>query len=143
MYEISYDDFSISCDPLRLDIPFIHKFLSEECYWALGKAYEKVSRAIEHSLNFGLYHNARQIGFARVVSDFSTFAWLCDVFIIHDFRGQGLGKKLIQAIMNHPELQDMRRFILATRDAKDLYRSYGGFVPLHEPERWMEYYQIL
>ncbi len=142
MYEITNGEITISCDPAKLDIDFIHKFLSEECYWAFGRAYAKVKRAIEHSLNFGLYDQSRQVGFARVITDYTHFAWLCDVFVIHEYRGKGLGKQLIDAIMNHPELQGMRRFLLATRDAEKLYHSYGGFVPLHAPERWMEYFKI-
>lgn len=142
MYEITNGEVTISCDPAKLDIHFIHKFLSEECYWALGRAYAKVKRAIDHSLNFGLYHQSQQVGFARVVTDYTHFAWLCDVFVVHEYRGKGLGKQLIDAIMNHPELQGMRRFLLSTRDAQELYHSYGGFVPLHAPERWMEYFKI-
>ena len=96
-----------------------------------------MEKSIANSLCFGVYDGDRQMGFARVVTDYATFAWLCDVFIDAAYRGQGLGKQLVERIVAHPELQGMRNFILATRDAHELYRQYGGFEALAAPERWM------
>lgn len=131
-------EYTISTDPALLDVPFIHKFLSEEAYWALGRPYETVVRSVENSLCFGVYHGAQQVGFARVVTDYATFAWLCDVFIIPTERGKGLSKRLVQAVVSHPMLAGLRRMMLATRDAHELYRRYGEFEALRTPERWME-----
>jgi GNAT superfamily N-acetyltransferase len=130
-------DFVISTDRERLDVPFIHNFLSHTSYWAQGRSLDLVRRSLDNSLNFGLYHGRSQIGFARVVTDYATFAWLADVFIIDDYRGRGLGKWLIDVITAHPQLQGFRRWVLATRDAHDLYRQFG-FTELKLPERWME-----
>jgi GNAT superfamily N-acetyltransferase len=127
----------ISTDRARLDIAYIHRYLSEECYWALDRSRAIVEKSIVNSLCFGVYAGERQIGFARVVTDYATFAWLCDVFIDAAYRGQGLGKRLVEAVVAHPELQGMRNFILATRDAHELYRRHGGFEPLAAPDRWM------
>lgn len=143
MHEIIFNEYTISCDPSRLDIPVIHKFLSEECYWALGRSLSAVHRSIENSLVFGLYHETQQVGFARVVTDFTTFAWLCDVFVIHEYRGRGLGKQIVRAVVNHPQLQGLKRILLATHDAQDLYQRYGNFTPLQFPERWMEHLKII
>lgn len=130
-------EFTISTDPQRLDIGGIHEFLSQEAYWALGRSRERVERSIRNSLNFGLYYGAQQIGFARVVTDRATFAWLADVFVFPAFRKQGLSKWLMTVVSEHPELQGMRRWILATRDAHGLYRQFG-FEPLSAPDRFME-----
>ena len=127
----------ISTDHTRLDIAYIHRYLSEECYWAIGRSRTVVEKSIANSLNFGVYDDDRQLGFARVVTDYATFAWLCDVFIDAAYRGQGLGKRLVAAVIADPELQGLRNFILATRDAHKLYRQYGGFEPLAAPDRWM------
>ncbi len=127
----------ISTDCSRLDIAYIHRYLSEECYWSIGRSRAVVEKSIANSLCFGVYDGDRQIGFARVVTDYATFAWLCDVFIDAAYRGQGLGKQLVETVVAHPELQGMRNFILATRDAHELYRQYGGFEALAAPERWM------
>lgn len=127
----------ISTDRTRLDIAYVHRYLSEECYWAIGRSREVVEKSIANSLNFGVYDDDRQLGFARVVTDYATFAWLCDVFIDAAYRGQGLGKRLVAAVIADPELQGLRNFILATRDAHALYRQYGGFEPLAAPDRWM------
>ena len=143
MHEIMFSEYTISCDPSRLDIPAIHKFLSEECYWALGRSLSAVERSIENSLVFGLYHETQQVGFARVVTDFTTFAWLCDVFVIHEYRGRGLGKQIVRAVEDHPQLQGLKRILLATHDAQELYRRYGNFTPLQFPERWMERIKIV
>ena len=114
------DGFVISTDRSRLNIEFIHSFLSTQAYWAIGRSFEVVQEAIENSLNFGVFDRSRQIGFARVVTDFATFAWLADVFIIDEYRGHGLGVWLIEVITSHPQLQGFRRWILATRDAHEL-----------------------
>ena len=127
----------ISTERARLDIAYIHRYLSEECYWAIGRSRTVVEQSIANSLNFGVYDGDRQIGFAHVVTDYATFAWLCDVFIDAGYRGQGLGKRLVEAVITHPELQGLRNFILATHDAHALYRQYGGFEPLAAPDRWM------
>jgi len=131
------NEFVISTDHQRLDIPFIHEFLSNSSYWATGRSREVVERSIVNSLNFGVFKGHEQIGFARVVTDYATFAWLADVFIIDGHRGRGLGTWLVEVITSHPRLQDFRRWILATRDAHDLYRRVG-FSDLREPNRWME-----
>jgi GNAT superfamily N-acetyltransferase len=131
------DGFSISTNKNSLDVEFIHNFLSNESYWAKGRSFELVQRSIDNSLNFGVFHGARQIGFARVVTDFATFAWLADVFIVDEYRGRHLGVWLIETIKAHPRLQGFRRWILATRDAHELYRRFG-FTELSEPKRWME-----
>ena len=127
----------ISTDRNRLDLAYIHRYLSEECYWALGRSLDIVEKSIANSFCFGVYAGDRQIGFARVVTDYATFAWLCDVFVDDAHRGQGLGKRLVATIVAHPELQGMRNFILATRDAHELYRQYGSFASLSAPDRWM------
>ncbi len=129
--------FEISTDRTRLDVDYVHRYLSQECYWAIGRSRAVVEKSLANSLCFGVYDGARQIGFARVVTDYATFAWLCDVFIDAAYRGHGLGKQLVEAVITHPELQGLRNFILATRDAHELYRRYGGFEALAAPERWM------
>jgi GNAT superfamily N-acetyltransferase len=134
-------EFSISTDPIRLDVDFIHNFLSTQCYWALGRPLEVVRQSILNSLCFGVYYGVQQVGFARVVTDYATFAWVCDVFIATEFRGLGLGKMLVQSIIEHPRLSPLRRIMLATRDAHSLYQKYGGFKELATPERWMERFQ--
>lgn len=130
-------EYSISTDRDRLDIAGVHNFLSKSSYWAQGRDLETVKRSVENSLNFGLYKGEQQIGFARVVTDYATFAWLADVFVLDDYRGQGLGRWLVQVIISHPELQRFRRWVLATKDAHEIYRQFG-FVELKRPERWME-----
>jgi GNAT superfamily N-acetyltransferase len=129
--------YSISTDKTRLDVGLLHDFLSHSAYWALGRPLPVVEKSIEHSLCFGVYADDAQVGFARVVTDYATFAWLCDVFILDAYRGQGLGKWLIECIVAYPDLQGLRRFVLATGDAHELYRRYGGFEVLDHPERWM------
>jgi GNAT superfamily N-acetyltransferase len=135
--EIVHDDYVISTDPARLDLDLIHDYLSNRSYWAEGRSFAAVQTLIEHSLCFGLYHDGQQVGFARVVTDYATFAWLCDVFVLESHRGRGLGKWLIESVVAHPALQTMRLFLLATRDAHELYRRYGGFETSPTPERWM------
>jgi len=131
------DDYLISDDPARLDLGFIHRFLSTESYWAQGRPVEIVQRSVDNSLPFGLFRGEEQIGFARVVTDYATFAWVADVFVIAEFRGRGLAKWLVEVILSHPQLQGFRRWVLATKDAHELYRRFG-FRDLHRPERWME-----
>ena len=134
--ETHRNNFTISTDPARLDIDAIADMLSR-AYWAKGRTREVIARYLQYSLTFGIYDGSRQIGLARIVSDYTTFAWLCDVFIHEDYRGQGLGKWLMQTIHSHPDLQGLRRWLLATRDAHGLYAQYG-WRPLANPERWME-----
>ena len=131
------DGYTISTDKTRLDIGLIHDFLSEDSYWAQDRPYDVVERSIDHSLCFGVYAGTEQVGFARVVTDYVTFAWLCDVFIVEPHRGQGLGKRLVETVVAHPDLDGIRLFSLATRDAHELYRRYAGFEPLEVPEKWM------
>ena len=127
---------TVDTDPARLDLAVVHGFLAES-YWAKGIPLETVRRSIRNSLCFGLYEAENQIGFARVVSDRATFAYLADVFVLESHRGRGLGKLLMGAVVAHPDLQGLRRWMLATRDAHDLYAQYG-FTPLPVPERFMQ-----
>ena len=131
------DGFCISTEKARLDLKAIHHFLSTQAYWSLNIPFGRVEKAVAHSLNFGLYFNEQQIGYARVISDFSNIAYLGDVYVLHDFRGQGLSKWLMQTIMAYPELQGLRRWILSTEDAHGLYKQFG-WLPVAYPERWME-----
>lgn len=135
--ETTREDFTVSTDKSRLQIEVIHGFLSGESYWARERTLDQTRTAIEHSVCFGLYKGDRQIGFARVVTDLSTFAYLGDVFVLPEHQGRGLGKFLMEAVLGHPDLQGFRRWILATRDAHGLYGQYG-FSGLKHPERWME-----
>jgi GNAT superfamily N-acetyltransferase len=127
------DDFTISTDKTTLSLKYIHQYLSEQSYWAKGIPLHTVKRSIENSLCFGVYKGAQMAGFARVISDHATFAYLADVFIDEAFRGQGLSKWLMEVILAHPELQGLRRFMLATRDAHGLYRQFN-FTELANPE---------
>ena len=129
--------YTISTDPQRLDVTLIHHYLSTSTYWATGRPLEVVRRSLEHSLCFGLYQGAAQVGFARVITDYATFAWVADVFVLEAQRGQGLGTWLTEVIVGHPDLQGFRRWALATKDAQELYRKFG-FGELKRPERWME-----
>ena len=134
----------ISTDKGMLDIDYIHRYLSEQSYWAKGRSRENVENSIVHSLCFGVYDlggsdgvsRRRQIGFARVVTDFTNFAWLCDVFVDEHCLGVGIGKRLVEAIATHPELSEVGRFMLATLDAHELYRRYG-FAALERSDRLM------
>jgi GNAT superfamily N-acetyltransferase len=130
--------FTLSTDSARLDVAAIHAYLSEESYWAAGIPRQTVQRAIDHSLNFGLYApDGRLAGFARIVTDYATFAWLCDVFVLGEFRGLGLSKWLMAQVWAHPDLQGLRRRLLATLDAHGLYTQFG-FAPLAAPDRFLE-----
>jgi len=133
---ITRDEYLISTNKDTLNIPFIHQFLSNT-YWAAGIPVATIERSIENSLCFGLYKGNEQIGFARVVTDQATFAYLADVFVADAWRGQGLSKWLVEVILQHPGLQNLRRFMLATRDAHSLYARYG-FKPLAQPEFIMQ-----
>ena len=130
------DNFTISTDFNRLDIDTIFNFL-QRAYWANTRPRERTEKALQHSLVFGLYDRDRQIGVGRVVSDYSVFAYLCDVFIHEEYRAHGLGKWLIQTIMEHPDLKDVRRWVLVTDDAHGLYKQFG-FASIPDPEHWMQ-----
>ena len=136
LLEVQKDNFTISTDPARLDTDAIADMLTR-AYWAKGRPRERTERAIANSLVFGVYDGKKQIGLARVVSDYAIFAYLCDVFIHEDYRAHGLGKWLMETIMSHPDLQGLRRWTLATRDAHGLYRQFG-WNALQNPEKWME-----
>ena len=128
-------ELEISTDPSRLDVDVIHAFLKTS-YWAKGRRRSVVERALRNSLCFGVYIAGRQVAFARVVSDRAVFAYLMDVFVVPEFRGRGIAKALMRAVLEHPELQNLRVFLLATRDAHDFYKQFG-FRSLAYPERWM------
>ena len=134
-------DYVISTDPERLDLPLVYRFLSEDAYWSPGVPLDVVERALANSIVFGLYRVSgqgwEQAGLARIVSDRATFAWLCDVFVLPEHRGEGLGKWLMECVKSHPDLQGLRRWMLATRDAHGLYAQHG-FRPLKAPELFME-----
>ncbi len=130
-------EFTISTDASRLQIDVIQSFLANDSYWAKERTLEQTVTAIENSICFGVYAGERQIGFARVVSDKATFAYIGDLFIVDEFRGRGLSKWLMQVIVEHPELQGLRRWVLATLDAHGLYEQFD-FAGLRHPERWME-----
>jgi len=130
------DNFTVTDDPERLDREVIWRFLSSS-YWAKNVPAATVDRSLANSLCFTLLDGARQVGFARVVSDRATLAYLGDVFVLDEYRGRGLGTWLIGCVLGHPDLQGLRRWILATRDAHDLYRKLG-FTPLKDPARFME-----
>jgi GNAT superfamily N-acetyltransferase len=136
-FERAIIGFLISTDAARLDLDVIHNFLSTQSYWAEGVPREVVARSIANSLCFGIYEEARQVGFARVISDYATFAYLADVFVIEAYRGRGLSKALMEAVMSHPHLQGLRRWLLGTADAHGLYRKFGFAEPRY-PERQME-----
>ncbi len=130
-------EYNISTDPARLDAGFVHDFLAHSSYWAQDRPLAVVRRALEGSLCFGVYRGAEQVGLARVVTDYATFGWVCDVFIAEAHRGRGLGKWLIECVVTHPDLRGLRQILLATRDAHELYQRYGGFASLPVPEKWM------
>jgi N-acetylglutamate synthase-like GNAT family acetyltransferase len=132
-----FDDFKITTDKSKMDIVAIHDFLSKYSGWSDNIPFDKVKSSIENSLNFGLFHNDKQIGFARIISDFSTIAYLGDIYVLDDYRGQGLSKKLMDAVIEHPDLQGLRRWILLTSTADWLYEKYG-FTKLPNPELYME-----
>lgn len=136
--------YTIDTDRNRLDIPWIHHFLSEFTYWAKNVPVKTVQRAIEYSLCFGIFFQEQQVGFARVITDRATFAYLADVFVIDEHRGKGLSKWLLENIHHHPELQGLRRWMLVTKDAQGLYQQFGWepipeavigrFMQIHQPD---------
>ena len=126
----------VSCDRERIDVDAVHRFLSQESYWANGIGREVVERSIEHSLPFGAFDGEALVGFARVITDRATFAYVADVFVLPSHRGRGVSKSIMAAIAAHPELQGLRRWHLVTRDAHALYAQFG-FEPLDAPERHM------
>jgi GNAT superfamily N-acetyltransferase len=134
--EWTRDHFTITCDPARLDLDVIHGFLSQS-YWAQGIPRETVARSLNGSLCFALLHNGTQVGFARVISDGATIAYLGDVFVLPEYRGRGLSTWLMDCVTSHPDLQGMRRWILATSDAHGLYARFG-FTALKRPDIFME-----
>jgi len=130
--------YKISTDKDKLDVIAIHDFLTNRSYWAIGRSFETVKRSIENSICFGVYDSSdKLVGFARVLTDYAVFAYIMDVFILEDYRKQGLGKQLMSAIMQHSELQGLKRIMLATNDAHELYEKYG-FKRTVTPEKIME-----
>lgn len=136
VYEVHKDNFLISTDKAKLQLGVIHQYLSEESYWAKNIPVEIVEKSIRNSIAFGVYDKNEQVGFCRVISDLSTFAYLADVFILENSRGNGLSKWLMEVVLEHPDLQGLRRWVLATEDAHGLYAQYG-FVPLEKPQNFM------
>lgn len=134
---INKEGFSISTDKTKLDLDGIHSFLSTKAYWCKNIPKEKVQSSIENSLCFGVYDNKKQIGFARIITDCATIAYLGDVYILEEYRSQGLSKWLMETVMNHPNLQGLRRWILLTGDAHGLYRQFG-WTDIADPSKWME-----
>lgn len=135
--EVRQENYFVSSDPALLDLPFIHQWLANESYWCKGIPMKVVRRLVKNSLCFGVYKNDQeQVGFGRVVTDFTTFAWLTDVFIVEKHRGKGLSVLLMKAILNHPELKILRRWLLGTDLAHGLYRKFG-FTDLDHPENFL------
>ena len=132
--------FQLSTDKALLDFETIYHYLHDESYWATGIPVERMQRAIQNSMCFGIYKDGKQAGFARVVTDMASFGYICDVFVLTEYRGLGLSKWLIQSIVDHPDLQGLRRWSLATADAHGLYKQFG-FVPLNKPANWMEIFK--
>ncbi|HTO02328.1 MAG TPA: GNAT family N-acetyltransferase [Opitutus sp.] len=137
-HELRHAGYLITDDRSRLDAEVIHRYLSQESYWAKGVSREIVNRSLENALCIGVYApSGQQVGLARVITDFATYAYLCDVFILNEHRGKGVGKALIQAVVSHPRLQTIRRMTLGTLDAHGLYAPFG-FKAIGQPERHME-----
>ena len=136
-YSVTENNFIISTDKNKINIEYVHDFLSHS-YWSPGVPMETVTKAMNGSLCFGVYDNDKQIGYARMVTDTATFAYLADVFIDENYRGKGLGKWLVKVILAHPDLQGLRRIMLATKDAHALYEQVG-FTAINNPERYMVY----
>jgi GNAT superfamily N-acetyltransferase len=133
---VTRDGYDIDDDPARLDMDVVHGFLAGS-YWAEGVTRDVVERSVAGSLNLGLYHGGSQVGFTRAVTDRATFAWVCDVFVLPGHRGRGLGRWIVRTLLAHPDLTGIRRFILATADAHQVYAD-SGFAPLDDPDRYME-----
>ena len=138
-YHCKKDPYTISTDPNLLDRKYIHEYLSNQSYWAQNIPFKTVSKSIDGSCCFGMYHGAKQIGFARVITDYATFGYLCDVFIDTTYRGRGLSKWLIESMDQHPLLQGFRNWALGTKDAHGLYEQFG-YEPHPEPSRMMRRY---
>jgi GNAT superfamily N-acetyltransferase len=134
--EVAHGDYLISTDPSRLDLDAVHAYLTR-VYWSEGISRELVERAARGAICFGVYHSTGQVGFARVITDAATFAYLSDVYVLDEHRGRGLAKAIMRAVMAHPALQSLRRFVLVTKDAHRLYEPFG-FVPVANPESYME-----
>jgi GNAT superfamily N-acetyltransferase len=135
----SNGSFSVTADRSRMDVDAVHAFLTRS-FWATGISRELVAKSIDHSLCFGVFDDDVQVAFARVVTDYSTYAYLCDVYVLEEYRGKGLSKWMMEHVMMHPELQGLRRFQLVTRDAHGLYTQFGFAPPAH-PERQMEIFR--
>ena len=135
--EVKQENFMISTDKARLQVDVIHGYLTKEAYWTTGRTREMTEKTIANSLCFGVYDQAAQVGFARVVTDYTIFAYLCDVFILSGYQGQGLGKWLTETILEVLDEEGVRWTMLATRDAHELYEDYGGFQKLYLPEKWL------
>jgi len=135
--EVKQAAYTISTDQDKLQLDVIHRYLTEEAYWTTGRTLEMTEKSIEHSLCFGVYFHDQQVGFARVITDYTIFAYLCDVFILTEYQGQGLGKWLTETILKVLDDEGVRWTMLATRDAHELYEDYGGFQKLFLPEKWM------
>jgi len=136
-HEEQRGDFLLSFDKGRLQMDVIEGFLAEKSYWAQGRSHETILRSIQNAVCVGIYHQGRQVAFARLVTDDATFAWLCDVFVVDFARGNGLGKWLVEAACRYCDEHGIKQSLLATRDAHGLYSGYGGFHPLENPEKWM------
>ncbi len=140
--EFRQDDYLISTDPSKVKVEMVHNYLTNHSYWAAGVPLQKVKRSLQNSLCFGVYDcsdgHENQIGFARVITDYSVFAYLADVFVLPSYQGRGLGKWLISCILAHPDLQDMRKWMLHTKDAHELYQQFG-FIVGTDPETYMIY----
>ncbi|MDQ6931824.1 MAG: GNAT family N-acetyltransferase [Candidatus Eremiobacteraeota bacterium] len=136
-YERTDGDFFVTTDASRIDNDVVESFL-QQTYWAAQRSRDRIDRSMRNSLCFGLFEKEQLIGFSRVVTDYADFAWLCDVFILEEYRGRSLGTWLLATVLAHPELQGLRRWILATSTAQKLYSQFG-FVPLAKPSIWMEY----
>jgi len=134
--ESRQDDYLMSTDPAKLDAEAVHAFLTT-AYWCQGISLGLLKKALANSLCFGIYHKGRQVGLSRVVTDYATYAYLCDVYVLEEHRGKGLGHWMVECVMTHPELQNLRRFTLATRDAHGIYAAFG-FTSPKAPERQME-----
>jgi N-acetylglutamate synthase-like GNAT family acetyltransferase len=136
--EYQRGDYIITTDPTRISCEKVQGLLNQYSYWAKTRPLETIQKAVANSLNFGILHQGNLVGFARVVTDYATFGWLCDVIISPQERGKGLGIWIVECVINHPDLAGIRRIILATNDAHGLYARHGSFNPLGNPERWME-----
>jgi GNAT superfamily N-acetyltransferase len=137
--DLTNGSYSVTADRGRIDVDAVHAFLTR-CFWARGISKELVAKSIAHSLCFGVFDQQAQVAFARVVTDYSTYAYLCDVYVLEEYRGQGLGKWMMEFVMAYPELKGLRRFQLVTRDAHSLYTRFGFKAP-DSPERQMEIFR--